>query len=132
MCIEFKSIQIATYTAAEWSSWNGILLAGQQGYTNDMLYTGTNQMKIKVGNGVDTWNDLDFFPASAINTELTITGTIDGVNDTFTCSSVPIQIFNSGRLAYLTDDYTLSGTTVTFNPASIPFIGDKLKAFGNV
>lgn len=72
---------------------------------------------------------------SVVFQRITITGTVNGINDTFTCSSEPLQIFNSGRLMSLTDDYALSGagnTIVTFVGGSIPFTGDILKAFGNL
>lgn len=66
---------------------------------------------------------------------ISITGVVDGSNSIFTCSSTPLQVFNSGRLMYLTDDYTLSGidnNIVTFNAGKQPFVGDILKTFGNI
>lgn len=59
---EFATLQHATYTEAEWTAWDGVLLAGQVGYSSDALYSGTNQMKVKIGNGTDTWTDLDYVP----------------------------------------------------------------------
>jgi len=59
---EFATLQHATYTEAEWTAWNGILLAGQIGFSSDALYSGTDQMKYKVGNGTDTWTNLDYMP----------------------------------------------------------------------
>lgn len=56
-------------------------------------------------------------------------GSIDGTNTIFTLSNSPIastvQVFLNGVLQETTDDYTLSGTAVTF--ASAPFSGDKVK-----
>ena len=56
-------------------------------------------------------------------------GSIDGTNTAFTLANTPIastvQVFLNGVLQELTDDYTLSSTTVTFGSA--PFSGDKVK-----
>ena len=60
-------------------------------------------------------------------------GTLDGVNNVFTVSTVPsiIAIFRNG--VYLdgqstTPDYTISGATITFSAFSIPQPNDKLWA----
>lgn len=62
MCSEFRTIQLATYTEAQWTAWNGVLAVGQFGFSSDALIFGTDQMKWKVGNGVDTWTMLDYVP----------------------------------------------------------------------
>lgn len=70
---EFATLQHATYTEAEWTAWNGILLAGQIGFSSDALYSGTDQMKYKVGNGTDTWTNLDYVPEPSSATSIYIT-----------------------------------------------------------
>lgn len=47
-------------TAAEWAAANPILLAGEIGFETD-----TNKMK--VGNGTNNWNDLDYLVGSETN-----------------------------------------------------------------
>jgi len=62
MSIVTGSIQVAYRTEAEWTAWNGIPLAGQLCYSSDTFYGSTNCPKFKVGNGVDTWANLDYHP----------------------------------------------------------------------
>ena len=49
-------IQIRRDTAANWAVNNPVLLQAEMGYETD-----TN--KAKFGNGVDPWNDLEYFAA---------------------------------------------------------------------
>lgn len=60
----------------------------------------------------------------------TPSGTINGTNAEFTLANTPIaatvQVYLNGLLQEATDDYTLSGTTVTF--VSAPLAGDKIRA----
>ena len=63
--------------------------------------------------------------------ELTlVSGTVDGVNATFTFDASPIQVFNSGVLKFLGVGYTLSGNSVIFDASYIPFIGDLILTYG--
>jgi hypothetical protein len=61
-------------------------------------------------------------------------GTIDGVNDTFTIANSPVagtlQLFKNGiRMREgAGDDFTISGATITFNAGQIPITGDVLLA----
>ena len=48
-----SQIQLRRDTAANWSSNNPVLLAGEAGYELD---TG----KLKIGNGVSAWNSLGY------------------------------------------------------------------------
>lgn len=66
MCIEFRSIQQATYTEAEWTAWDGVLKLGQHAISSDVLYPGTDQPMFKIGNGTDVWTDLDYVPAGGM------------------------------------------------------------------
>ncbi len=58
----FASLQHATYTEAEWTAWNGILLEGQLAFSSDLLFSGTDQPRFKIGNGTSTWTTLDYVP----------------------------------------------------------------------
>jgi len=55
-------IQLIRDTSANWTSNNPILLAGEMALSTDVLYTGTDQPRYKIGNGVDTWLNLDYVP----------------------------------------------------------------------
>jgi hypothetical protein len=65
---------------------------------------------------------------------LTISGTIDGANDTFTLSALPqdLDLYKNGLLQYPGTAYTLNGTIVTFLPDYIPQPGDLLRAKATV
>jgi hypothetical protein len=56
------TIQLRRDTAANWTSNNPVLLAGEIALTTDVFYTGTDQPRQKIGNGVDTWLNLDYIP----------------------------------------------------------------------
>lgn len=49
----------------------------------------------------------------------TPTGAVNGINVTFVFTAPPIQVFYQGILQALTTDYTLAGSTVTFNVAPV-------------
>lgn len=61
-------------------------------------------------------------------------GSLDGLNSTFTLSAAPspaasLSLYRNGLLMLAGTDYTLTGSTVTFQPASIPQPGDLLQAY---
>jgi hypothetical protein len=55
-------------TSANWTSNNPTPKAGQICFTTDVLYTGTDQMKFKVGDGTQTWAQLDYMPIGTAST----------------------------------------------------------------
>ncbi len=55
-------IQLRRDTSANWTSNNPILLAGEMALSTDVLYSGTDQPRYKIGNGVDAWLNLDYVP----------------------------------------------------------------------
>ena len=62
-----------------------------------------------------------------------LSGTLDGVNATFNLSQTPVpasslSVFRNGLLQSLGIDYTVSGSAVTFLPASVPLPADLLNA----
>lgn len=54
--------QIVVKTAAQWAVDSTIYSAKRLAVTSDVLYPGTDQRKIKIFNGVDTWANLDYLP----------------------------------------------------------------------
>jgi hypothetical protein len=63
-------IALTRKTAAEFTSLNPILLAGQEGYETDTR-------KRKVGDGITAWNDLQYDAAGSTGSENSF-GNIDG------------------------------------------------------
>lgn len=55
-------IQLRRDTAANWTANNPILSAGEVAFTSDVFYTGTDQQRFKIGDGVQTWTQLDYVP----------------------------------------------------------------------
>ena len=55
-------IQLRRDTSANWTSNNPILSAGEVAFTSDVFYTGTDQQRFKIGDGVQTWTQLDYVP----------------------------------------------------------------------
>lgn len=88
----FSNIQLRRGAAAIWTANNPILLSGEVGIETD-----TN--KLKIGNGTDAWNDLDYFVGGGSVsleldqlTDVNITGVADGdalVYDAGTSTWVP-------------------------------------------
>lgn len=55
-------IQLRRDTAANWAINNPILAAGEVAFTSDLFYTSTDQQRFKIGDGVQTWSQLDYVP----------------------------------------------------------------------
>ena len=55
-------IQLRRDTAVNWASNDPILAAGEVAFTSDVFYTGTDQQRFKIGDGVQTWSQLDYVP----------------------------------------------------------------------
>lgn len=55
-------IQLRRDTAANWATNNPILAAGEVAFTSDLFYTSTDQQRFKIGDGVQTWSQLDYVP----------------------------------------------------------------------
>lgn len=56
-------------------------------------------------------------------------GIINGLNQIFTVANTPspttsVEVYHNGILMEQGLDYTIAGATVTFNPASVPQVGD--------
>jgi len=74
-------------------------------------------------------NELNAKSAGATYVRETPVGAVDGVNADFTISNVPytgtLQVYLNGLLQELTDDYTVTGQTITLDAA--PLAGDKVR-----
>lgn len=60
--------QIVVKTAAQWAVDATVYSAKRILITSDVLITGSDQRKIKISNGVDTWANLDYFLGNVDNT----------------------------------------------------------------
>lgn len=67
------------------------------------------------------------FATSGLNFE-TPTGTIDGVNATFTVLNIPKAVVINGMWYYENDGYTRSGLTLTIASPIIPATGSTLRS----
>jgi hypothetical protein len=75
MSILTGTIQLRKDTEANWTSSNPVLLSGEVAVTTDDLYTQTNQPRFKIGNGTDTWTNLNYQPIDTQLTALVVNGT---------------------------------------------------------
>ena len=73
-------IQLRRDTVANWTSNNPILLAGEMALSTDLLYTGTDQPRYKIGNGIDTWLNLDYVPEGGAGSFVPYTGATQDVD----------------------------------------------------
>ena len=55
-------IQLRRDTSANWTTNDPILAAGEVAFTTDVFYSGTDQQRFKIGDGVQTWTELDYVP----------------------------------------------------------------------
>lgn len=55
-------------TSANWIAADPEIAAKEIVFTTDVFYTGTDQMKFKVGDGVQTWSQLDYMPIGTSTT----------------------------------------------------------------
>ncbi len=71
---------------------------------------------------------------TGVQQPLTVSGTIDGENATFSLSQLPqdLNLYKNGVLQYPNVAYTIAGTVVTFLPGYIPQVGDLLLAKATV
>jgi hypothetical protein len=87
-------IQVRRGTAAQWTSANPILAAGEQGFETDTL-------KLKIGNGSTAWNSLGYVATGAVGTVTSVvagTGLTGGtITSTGTIAlSTPVSVANGG------------------------------------
>lgn len=64
--------QIVVQTAAQWAADATIYSAKRILVTSDVLYTGIDQRKFKLANGIDVWSALDYVPIGELLNGITI------------------------------------------------------------
>jgi len=105
------AIQIRRGTAAQWTSANPTLTAGEQGFETD---TG----KVKIGNGSTAWNSLGYIGAGTVTSITAGTGLSGG---TITTSGT---IAIDATVATLTGTQTLTNKTLTDPKINLAFNAD--------
>jgi hypothetical protein len=102
-------IQLRRDTSANWTSNNPILLAGEMALSTDVLYTGTDQPRYKIGNGVDTWLNLDYVPeGSAAYPENLFLTVVNKTGDNLLASGYKVLKVQTAQGQKLAVDYALA------------------------
>lgn len=97
-------------------------------------FTGALRKKLLIPFGLFSPGDnLGFLMSVDAATELTVTGTVNGVNAVFTLPATTgllYQVYKNGVLQKPNVMYTLSGNTITFIDPYVPKTGDELLVYG--
>jgi hypothetical protein len=102
-------IQLRRDTSANWTSNNPILLAGEMALSTDVLYSGTDQPRYKIGNGVDTWLNLDYVPeGSAAYPENLFLTVVNKTTDNLLASGYKVLKVQTAQGQRLAVDYALA------------------------
>lgn len=103
-------IQLRRDTAANWATNNPILAAGEVAFTSDVFYTSTDQQRFKIGDGVQTWSQLDYVPeggASAYPEHLYLT-VVNKTGDNLLASGYKALRVSDAQGQRLAVDYALA------------------------
>jgi hypothetical protein len=95
-------VQIRRGTAAQWTSANPTLAAGEQGFETDTL-------KLKIGNGSTAWNSLAYVATGSVGTVTSVTAGTGLSGGTITSTGT---IAIDATVATLTGTQTLENKTI--------------------
>ena len=99
---------------------------------NSAIATLTAQLNNLIANGAGAAAGTN---ASFIDAE-SPAGTVDGTNTAFNLAQLPtsgsLSVYRNGLLQSVGVDYTVTGSAVTFLPASVPRVGDVVASFYRV
>ena len=104
-------VQIRRGTAAQWTSANPTLAAGEQGFETDTL-------KLKIGTGSTAWNSLAYVATGSVGTVTSITAGTGLSGGTITSSGT---IAIDSTVATLTGTQTLTNKTLTDPKINLAF-----------
>ena len=103
-------IQLRRDTASNWATNDPILAAGEVAFTSDVFYSGTDQQRFKIGDGVQTWSQLDYVPeggASAYPENLFLT-VVNKTTDNLLASQYKVLKVITAQGQRLAVDYALA------------------------
>lgn len=75
-------IKLRRDTEANWTASNPTLAAGEIAISSDILHAGTDQPKFKIGDGSQTWTNLDYYPIGGAGVTPTLAQVLAQDNDT--------------------------------------------------
>lgn len=101
-------IQLRRDTSANWTTNNPILLSGEIALSTDVLYTNTDQPRYKIGNGVDTWLNLDYVPEGSQYPENLFLTVVNKTGDNLTAAGYKVVRVSSAQGQRLAVDYALA------------------------
>ncbi len=113
-------------TAANWTSTNPTLAAGEMGFETDTL-------KFKMGNGSTAWTSLGYVPSSdyAAGKNKLINGDF-GINQRAFTSTTTTTAYGFDRWQLQAGDGTVTYTPQTFTPGTAPVAGYEGKNFAQL
>lgn len=102
-------IQLRRDTSANWTANNPILSAGEVAFTSDVFYSGTDQQRFKIGDGVQTWTQLDYVPegGAGFPEHLYLT-VVNKTGDNLLASDYKVVRVSSAQGQRLAVDYALA------------------------
>lgn len=104
-------IQLRRDTAANWATNDPILAAGEVAFTSDLFYTSTDQQRFKIGDGVQTWSQLDYVPEGGGGTsypENLFLTVVNKTNDNLLASEYKVLKVITAQGQRLAVDYALA------------------------
>lgn len=113
-------------TAAAWAADSTVYSANKLLFSTDVFYTGTNQMRYKIANGVNVWSALDYVPAGAVDTTMATANTTQDADRTHTRANFNSS-YTNGRSDHWQYNSTAPGSIGNFQiTAGGTTIGDKV------
>lgn len=102
-------IQLRRDTSANWTTNDPILAAGEVAFTSDVFYTGTDQQRFKIGDGVQTWTQLDYVPEGGAGyPEHLYLTVVNKTGDNLLASDYKVVRVSSAQGQRLAVDYALA------------------------
>ncbi len=108
MSVITAQIQLRRDTAANWTANDPILLVGEIALTTDLLYSGTDQPRYKIGNGIDTWLNLDYVPEGNEFPENLYLTVVNKTGDNLLASGYKVLKVQDAQGQRLAVDYALA------------------------
>lgn len=121
-----QTIQETRHTDTEWTgSFSTYVLAeGEIAVTTDVFYSGTNCMKIKMGDGSTDWSSLDYYPIGSGGGSGTVTSVTSSNSDLSIATTTTTPVITVNSAPKLTTARTINGVsfdgTTNITVSSLP------------